>query len=324
MQLIHRIRSIKSWWFTWGCLPVFDWIKASDLYRAGRYQQAANLYRAGLEKHPQHHASTCARIDLAYCLFKICDFRGAERILKDVIAFDASYKDAYVRLAQLHLWLGFGLEAAWAARRGLKQMPHDSELVGLFIRAVLDNGGPSYLLSEALRELKSLKGQSQSLKIQVSRARALIMQGYPEEGREMLKDLANLPTTSLEAVLYFGEQLLRENKIAEAREYLQRALAASPEHPRVLSLLAETYLIGDTAEPEFAAKLATQACQATRWSSPRDMHVLADAHLHNGDKMSALLVASRARDMGSRLMGSYSAVKSLDELIENLSSGTIG
>jgi hypothetical protein len=52
------------------------------------------------------------------------------------------------------------------------------------------------------------------------------------------------------------------------------------------------------------------------------MHLLAEAYYHSGDKISALVVASKAKQAGTRLMGTYRDVRMLDELIESLSAGT--
>jgi len=73
---------------------------------------------------------------------------------------------------------------------------------------------------------------------------------------------------------------------------------------------------------EYAKQLAIGACQLTNWSSPREMHLLAEAYYHTGDKISALVVASKAKQAGTRLMGTYRDVRVLEQLIESLSSGT--
>jgi hypothetical protein len=52
------------------------------------------------------------------------------------------------------------------------------------------------------------------------------------------------------------------------------------------------------------------------------MHTLAEAYALSGDKMSALLIATKAKDTGGRLLGSYRDAKHLDKLIQRLSVGT--
>jgi len=53
-----------------------------------------------------------------------------------------------------------------------------------------------------------------------------------------------------------------------------------------------------------------------------EMHTLAQAYVATGDKVSALLIASKARDTGRRLLGSFPDSGQLDRLIERLSTGT--
>ncbi len=50
------------------------------------------------------------------------------------------------------------------------------------------------------------------------------------------------------------------------------------------------------------------------------MHVLAKAYTALEDKMAALILASKAQQAGSRLMGVYRDNEKLEELIRNLSS----
>ncbi|NDC38365.1 MAG: hypothetical protein EBZ48_09980, partial [Proteobacteria bacterium] len=118
--------------------------------------------------------------------------------------------------------------------------------------------------------------------------------------------------------------LLTEGEVMPARRLLRRALVKLPENPQILSLLAQSYLqSGALYNAEYARQLATEACQRSEWSSPRELHILAEAFYHIGDKASALIIASKAKEEGSRLLGSYRDVKSLDQLIDNLSTGTL-
>ena len=89
-------------------------------------------------------------------------------------------------------------------------------------------------------------------------------------------------------------------------------------------MLAETYLRSGTMyNAAFGKQLATQACIATNWLSPREMHVLAEAYYHTGDKLAALLTASKAKQAGSGLVGQYAKSHHLDQLIESLTDGPL-
>lgn len=312
-----------KWWKTWRTLPVMAWIKAASLYRVGEYALAEKYYLKGLEQNPEHPARYSARMDLAYCLFKNRKIAEAEEQLRYVATHAPQTREAHLRLARLQTWAGQSLDAAWTIRRALRKIPADAELVALFLLAVLDNGGPAYLLREAVAASKSFNTDERKHPLlEVALAKLAMFKGE-EKGRDDLARLAAQMNAPFEAVLALGEILLQEGRVAEARQELKRAMVVTPDHPRLLSLLAESYLSdGLFYQPEYGRQLAVNACQHTNWSSPREMHILAEAFYRLGDKISALVVASKAKQAGSRLLGTYQGVKNLDKLIETLSAGT--
>lgn len=321
MRVVQAFKLVRKWWSTWRTLPVWSWVRAAAAYRAGNFGAAERFYRQGLKDHPLHPAHFCARLDLSYCLFKAGKIDDAEQQLRYVTTNMPTSREAHLRLARLQMWSGKSLEAAWTIRRALRYLEVDAELGAIFLMAVLDNGGPSYLLQEAIEAARRIEGEAPRLLAAL--ARLDIHQGRAEAGREALGSLASEADAPFEAILLYGEALLDEGKIAHARRQLRRALAAAPDYPRVLSLLASSYLkSGPFYNAEYARQLASNACQVTNWSSPRDMHVLAEAYYHTGDKISALVVASKAKQAGNRLLGSYRDARMLDQLIESLSTGT--
>lgn len=322
--MVDRIRLYKKWWSTWKTIPVLAWVKAAALYRDGNYQEAIQYYEKGLAKHRSHPARFCARMDLAYCLFHEKRYQEAEKHLKNVTTFFPRSKEAHLRLARLQMWTGRSLDAAWTMRRALRSITADPDVVALFMIAVLDNGGPAFLLKEVIEaSLKLDKEAQQNLRLQAARARLTMNRGDKEKGREFLEKVASDEKAPLEALIIYAEVLLETKKVANARRYLKRALNKAPAHPRVLSMLAQSYLCaGPFYNAEYARQLATDACQNTGWLSPREMHILADAYYHLNDKISSLIIASKAKEEGSRLLGSYRGSDVLDKLIENLSAGT--
>ena len=329
MSLIRDFRLYSKWWKTWRTLPVFAWLKAASYYRNGKFDAAISLYKRGLEKQPEHPAHICARLDLAYCLFRVGRLREAEEHLLLAAAQAPDSREAQLRLVHFQTWTGRSLEAAWTVRRALRRMKADTELVAAFIHAVLDNDGPAYLLKEATEALSKLTvssgGDPKSLhKLEVARARLLLIRGQVQKGEAELARLAGQSQTSVQAVLSYAQLLIRQRKVAFARQQLRRGLILAPNHPQILSTLAESYLVsGPFYNPDYAVQLATNACQQVEWLSPRTLHVLAEAYYHLGDRMSALLMASKAKQAGSRLMGAYREAQSLERLIESLSSGTL-
>jgi predicted Zn-dependent protease len=318
VQLVHK------WWKTWRTLPVWSWVRGASSYRAGKFELAERLYKAGLKRHGSHPANFCARLDLAYCVFKLGKVEEAEQLLRSVTNQLPASREAYVRLARLQMWSGHSLEAAWTIRRALRSIEVDPELAALFLIAVLDNGGPGYLLDEAVEASDKIETEGDDFpRLQAARARLQIERGDELIGRESLERVAVADNAPFEAIVMYAELLLEEGKIAHARRQLRRAMVVSPDYPRVLSLLAESYMkAGPFYNGEYAKQLAVNACQLTNWASPREMHLLAEAYYHSGDKISALVVASKAKQAGMRLMGTYRDVRVLDQLIESLSSGT--
>jgi Tfp pilus assembly protein PilF len=323
--MIRYIGALKQWWTTWGTLPVSRWVQAAYLYKTGNFAAASKLYEKGLEANAGHPASNCARIDLAYCLFRQQKFEAAEGQLRLVISQLPRAREAYDRLAKLHMWTGNYLEAAWTYRRALQHIPGDAEFIAGFLQSVLENGGPGYLVREAQRVLLTLDSRELGQpKVVVARALLAIHNGEYDEGERMLTDLLSQSAIPIDIFVYYAQLLQQQGKVANARRYLRIALEISPNNPRVLSLFAQTYLQpGAFYNPTFALQLATTAAQNTGWLSPWAMHTLAEAYYHEGDKMAALIMASKAKDVGNQRLGAYREEKNLDQLIESLSEGTL-
>jgi tetratricopeptide (TPR) repeat protein len=263
-------------------------------------------------------------LDLSHCAFRLKKFDEAEFALRQAVACDPRERETYVRLARLQLWLGYATEAAWTMRACLAKVSVDPELVTIFITAVVESGGVSYLAEEAREALKLLHYEVEAYpRLEVARVRLELLVGDSESARDDLAKLASLDRGPFDAVVSYAQVLLDEGKTAYARHHLHRALVVSSENPRVLRLLANSYLKeGVFFEPEYAVQLATLACQCAGWRGIHEMHTLAEAYALSGDKMSALLVATKAKETGGRLLGSYRDAKHLDKLIQRLSEGT--
>lgn len=328
MKVLSKLKAnfhlYKEWIRTWGSLPVRAWVKGAGFYRDGNYGEAAKHYLAGLKSCPRHPARINALLDLSHCLFRLKDFDQAEQYLRQASTIAQHEREPYVRLARLQLWLGHSMEAAWTVRAALRAIPADPELITLFVTAAVESGGEGQLVIEARELLRNLHYEAEAApRLEVARARLNILTGDLGEARDDLAAMANKDRGSFEAVVAFAQVLLEEGKTAYARHHLHRSLMVSPEHPRVLRLLALSYLqAGPTYEPEHAIQLATKACQATGWCGLHEMYALARAYALCGDKISALLIASKAKDAGRNLLGIYPEVRSLEKLINSLSTGT--
>jgi predicted Zn-dependent protease len=265
----------------------------------------------------------CAHLDLAHCLFKVRKLKQAEEQLRAAIACNPTHREGIVRLARLKMWTGHAAEAASIIRGALQNIPLDVELGALFLSAALGCGERNLIEeASALSNQFQVQGERYA-RLETARAQYLLWCDETDTGREELSRLAALERGPFEAVVAFAELLMSEKKTSYARHHLHRALAAAPEHPRVLTLLSRTYLEpAGSYEPDFAVQLALKACQNSEWLNLQAMHDLAEAYYHLGDKMSALLVASRAKSLGDQSPGTFRHSKNLEDLIESLSSGT--
>lgn len=311
----------------WGTLPVRPWLEGARFYRRRDYKNAERCYRDGLDRFPSHPAVTSALLDYAHCLFKNRKPRESQDALRLVITKRPQMRDGHLRLARVQLWSGQLLDAAWTTRRALQFLPDDPEMVALFLSAVVENGGPAHLLQEA-RETANLLLSKEvfhpALELAMIRLDLLTDFSVATPAYKRLEELVLAENPAFDSVVVYSEALLRRRRTFEARDQLRKALRAAPDHPRVLSLLAESYLFDiNCANPDYAVQLASQACQNASWLSAREMHILAAAYQRTGDKMAALLTASKAKEEGSRLLGAYSDLGVLDQLINDLSSGTL-
>jgi tetratricopeptide (TPR) repeat protein len=320
-----RTSTYIKWLKIWGTLPIIPWVKAAQAYRDGKFKEAADLYEDGIKRYPEHPARFSARLDCAFCLQRLQKFSECEEHLRHVTTHAAHLKEGFLRLARLQVYTGKTLEAVWTMRRLHQRGNIDGETAGLFLNLVLDNQGPGYLLHEAIDLLKKVPHSDRgNVLLRAACAKLAVYRGSVERGLNELSKLAESPEVTAEIVIIYAETLLSEKQISASRYQLRRVLNKKPNHPIVLSLLARTYLeSGIFFDPEAALDLATSACQANGWLSPRELHTLAESYHHYGDKAAALLAASKARDLGSKLLGSYRNVRDLDELIEALSTQTL-
>ncbi len=313
-----RFLTYRDWMVQWRSLPVAAWIEAAKLYEAGDFAGAIPLYQKGLERYPRHAARINALLDLSHCLFRIGRYDEAEKYLKQATATAPHVREGYVRLARLQLWLGYASEALWTVRVCIQRVSVDPELATLFLTAVVESGGNPATIAEAEALVSQVHYDAGGFpRLDVARARLAVLSSQSEVARDELSKLASRDRGPFDAVVAFAEVLLAEGKLAYARHHLHRALCVSPEHPKVLRLLARTYLQqGVFFEPEYAVQLAVKAAQATNWRGIHELYVLAQSYVAVGDKVAALLAASKAKAIARRLLGGYPEVEHLEKLLQ--------
>lgn len=304
--------------YRWRCLPVSSWVRGAELYQRGQFAQAAEFYKQGIRANPGSRAKVNALLDLSHCLFRLHQFDEAEVYLRQVTASYPDTREGYVRLARLQLWLGYSTEAVWTMRVCLHRIAIDPELVALFITAVVESGGAAAAIQEAQGFLARLHYDAGGFPaLDVARARLELLDSTCSHSRDDLAKLATLDRGPFEAVVAFAEVLLSEGKLAYARHHLHRALAAAPEHPKVLRLLAFSYMHqGSFFEPDYAVQLAVKACQVTAWRGIHELYILAQAYVSQGDKGAALMVAMQAKKIAVRLIGGHPGVEQLERSLQ--------
>jgi predicted Zn-dependent protease len=207
----------------------------------------------------------------------------------------------------------------------LKRVPLDPELLTLFINAVVESGGDALGIHEAREMLARFHCDAGGFpRLDVARVRLEVMANKEgdylrDQARDGLSKLASLDRGPFDAVVAFAEVLISEGKLAYARHHLHRALAAAPEHPRVLRLLALSYIHqGPFFEPEYAVQIALKACQITGWRGVHELYILAQAYLANEDKVAALMAATQAKNIAARLIGGHPDVERLERSLQTV------
>jgi len=300
-----------------------SWIRAAEHYQRGDFQSAENLYKQGLISNPNSPAKLNALLDLAHCLFRQRKFEEAENYLRQATVVAPNEREGYIRLARLQLWLGHATEAVWTMRVCIQRVSADPELAALFVTAVVESGGNAATINEARELLSGLHCDHGFPRLEVARARLALLEEDGLASRDNLSKLASLDRGPFEAVVAFAEVLLKEGKVAYARHHLHRSLIVAPEHPKVLRLLAQSYLTsGIFFEPEYGVQIALKACQATAWRGVHELLTLAQAYIAAGDNAAALLAATRAKNIAARLIGSYPEVARIEQMLQSGASGS--
>lgn len=315
-----RFKSYISWVNHWHSLPVRSWIKGAEFFQRGDFQRAAEYYLKGLRSHPESRARVNALLDLSHCFFRMRQFDQAEIFLRQVTVAFPNIREGHLRLARLQLWLGYSTEAIWTLRVCLQRIAADPEIAALFISAVIDSGADATSVKEARHLLSQMHYDSEGFPaLEVARARLEMITSTSSNSREEISKLAALNKGPFDAVVAFAEVLLNEGKLAYARHHLHRALSVAPEHPKVLRLLALSYLHeGVFYEPNYAVQIALRACQVTAWRGIQELYILAQAYVTQGDRSSALIVALQAKKIAARLIGGHPGVERLERYLQSV------
>lgn len=277
----------------WRSLPVIDWVKASRLYKSGDYRTAATFYSRGLRRHLQHPAAPSALLDLSFCEFRNKKVLESEKYLGMLLKRDPKNIEASIRLARLLLWSRRVEESLCVVKKSLCLTIKNESLRSLYLLAA--TGSKTLYENEKNRVYDVLSIDSEDHIDQIARARIFFFEGNTSVAKTILTKLCTASPCPLEALHTLGEILLSEGNARASKYFIKRSLALSPDNPMSLYLLAQWY--GVSSAPHFAVDHARKACQITGWKSPLFLKALTEAELSIGDKVSALLIASKAEEL---------------------------
>ncbi len=288
-----------DWIRMWKSLPVLSWIRAANAFVEGDFTVASSFYEQGLSRNLRHPARHCARLDYAYCLFRLGRIVDASEELESLISEGAMLKNAYLLLARLQHVQGASLSALSTICEYLENFPEDVQALAAYIHI-------SGQCRIRLPKLTQVKGELQALKskfllddhrqliIDAALAHYEVRFGDRAVGERLLARVLATGQAPTEAVLLRGEAFLEVGRIEQARQQLERAFRMSPQNPIAPRLLAETYLVpGDFSEPTWAVQLSELSCQLSAWKNARCLEVLSRAYEASGEDIGAELVDAR-------------------------------
>lgn len=312
----YRPRLLLSWYKLWKGIPIVDWIRAAELFRAANFKRAAFYYKRGLDRHPNSRASQCAKLDYGYCLYQENQLLEAVEVLQKLLNSGCQLKDAYLLLAKLQLTLGRTKDAASTMQKALSIAPEDIQVALCYAHVMFDANVPALtmkLVKDFVNTFRAKISLEDPVHVAVDTALATFECRYGDEevGERLLSRALASGVAPFEAILLRGERWLEQGRIHQAREQLERAAKSCPADPRPYAKLAESYLLqGDFYEPEYAVQLATVSCKCSNWENHLSLDVLRQGYGELKDHDMVELIEERLRTLAPR---EFAAVEAVDE-----------
>jgi tetratricopeptide (TPR) repeat protein len=292
--------AVIDWISQWGSRPVIQWIKGAKLFAEGDYLTASKHYKEGLTLHPNHRAAGCARVDLAYCMYRLGELLEAERLLLDIVGRDVPREETYVFLAQIQSYLGRPISALRTLAAASHVYPDDISILAEKLNISLFAGLNSRTIKKIATTLYSLRNalsysHPDSLIADTALAHYEIRCADRELGFRMLVRVLGSGSADAQAYLINGERFLEDGNITQAREQFSRAQRQNPLNPWSSFLLSRSYLVKDEAyfNGAFAVQLAVESCKISRWENVRILKMLQASYESVGDLASAELIKAR-------------------------------
>ncbi len=302
---ISFFRWSVNWWRVWGTLPITTWIRGADYFKKGDYRQAATAYHKGLVKYPTHKAAYCARLDYAYCLYRIGEFGQAAIELSRMTLTKNPIRDAFLLFSRIQLITGDFRGAVSTLRRGVQTFPKDIQMITSYAHA-------THTAKEMVRERDEARMLLERVRLGLNLSDPLLVAvdgaiaayelrfGDQPRGEQLLTRVIASGSAPYEAILLRGELMIEEGLVLPGRGLLTRAMTLAPYDPRPVAALAKSYLLeGDYFEPDYALQLASSACSLSRYQNAECVALLVESHLAMGDEVTAELMTQRLRSITS-------------------------
>jgi tetratricopeptide (TPR) repeat protein len=211
--------------------------------------------------------------------------------------------------------LGIMVALVWLGAEAIRPLAKASPVVRSVLPAVLALALLASLAWRTREQLANWKGTgalfSHALEVTPNNVQALyglgaymVDSGRIDEGKRLLEKAIDLQPAYPEALGTMATILDGQGKYAEAIRFYQAALKAQPDQEGVLNNLA--WLLATCPDTAFrngpeAVRLATRACELTRYAKPLLVGTLAAAQAEAGDFPAAIATAQRAAALATAL-----------------------
>ncbi|MCC6954939.1 MAG: hypothetical protein IT290_12550, partial [Deltaproteobacteria bacterium] len=230
-------RQSYEWIRLWHTLPVREWIAAAEHFRNADFRSALRYYNRGLSRKTTHVAADCARLDRAYCLYRLGELKAAAEGLRTLVEQGSKLRDVYLLLARIELTMGRSWSAIDVLKtyRGMNASDLQTELSLCWCYMLGEaRAGDIERIRHRLHHLRTKVSLTDPNSILVDTALAHFEIHYGDEdyGDQLLVRVLASGSAPFEAVLLRGERWLDEGRFLQGREQLERAIQRMPQDPR--------------------------------------------------------------------------------------------
>ncbi len=305
VSVLRSCRDAVKWYRLWGTMPVRSWIKAAACFKQQDFRSAIIFYQRGLETHASHPAAQSARLDLAYCKYRLNEIDEAYEELTTLVDGCTPLKDAYLLRSKIALIYGHASSALQTMERCLEYYPSDAKVISQYAHLALLNSMDPSQAEEVKQRLVGAKCRLSiedhgNVLLDTALAHYEMVWGDIRRGERVLARVLATGRAPFEAVLLRGERLLAQGRILPARELLTRAMRMSSRDPRPVMMLSASYLrSGASSNLDWALQLAEAACRLSHWRNAECLGVLASVYEAKGDKGGAQLFLERTKHLPS-------------------------